>query len=112
MDKIVWVGSQYLPDGETFWVTLRLLYNIATILALIWILWRAFQVLRRPTEELIEVLGIEVPESPNVSLAGIEENSVRVIWSKPNPQDTVIKYQVQVNGCKGKSLLFAAFRSS
>ncbi|KAI9792620.1 MAG: hypothetical protein M1835_007753 [Candelina submexicana] len=100
MYRILQTGGQYIPDAITFWVTLRLLYTIGTFIGAIWLLWRAYQVLKRPTEELIEVLGIEVPEAPNVSLIAIEEESVRLKWSKPIPQDTVVKYYVLVNGCR------------
>ncbi|KAI9719410.1 MAG: hypothetical protein M1812_003481 [Candelaria pacifica] len=103
MDEILRLGAQYLPNDEIVWVALQLLqlfYRIATAISVIWIMWRAYQVLRRPTEELIEVLGIEVPEAPNVSLNNIKQESIRIIWSKPTAQDTVVKYYVQINGCK------------
>lgn len=52
--------------------------------------------------QLISVLGIEVPDPPTVSLAGIKADAVTLHWTRPEPHKAVFKYLIQVNGVNGK----------
>ncbi|TQS36651.1 hypothetical protein Golomagni_02893 [Golovinomyces magnicellulatus] len=75
-----------------------MIQSVATYSALIWLLFRAWQTLWKPVPELINILGVDVPDPPEVCLAGIKSDSVTIHWSKPDPQKPVIKYFIQVNG--------------
>ncbi|RKF84085.1 putative fibronectin type iii domain-containing protein [Golovinomyces cichoracearum] len=75
-----------------------MIQSVATYSALIWLLFRAWQTLWKPVPELINILGVDVPDPPEVCLAGIKSDSVTLHWSKPDPLKPVIKYFIQVNG--------------
>ncbi|KAI9806448.1 MAG: hypothetical protein M1833_003635 [Piccolia ochrophora] len=59
---------------------------------------RAWIVLKKPLHELVSLLGLEVPVAPHVSLAGIKSDSITLHWTRPDSQDSVVKYSIQVNG--------------
>jgi hypothetical protein len=66
------------------------------------LLWRAWQTLWKPVPELISTLGVEVPDAPEVSLAGIRSDAITLHWSPPGASKPVIRYGIQVNGVNGK----------
>jgi hypothetical protein len=56
-------------------------------------------VLSKPSEELISLLGLEVPIPPALSLAGIRANGVILNWKPPEQQKTsIVKHHINVNG--------------
>ena len=55
----------------------------------------------KPTKELIEILGIDIPETPDVCLAGIRSDAATLTWSKPTSGRGVQRYLIQVNGVQG-----------
>ena len=59
--------------------------------------FRAYQVLSQPVEKLVQVLGLEVPVAPLVSLAGIKADGVLLHWKSPE-RASVLKYVIRVNG--------------
>lgn len=65
---------------------------------------RAYQVLAKPVDELVNLLGLEVPVAPIVSLAGIKADGCILHWKAPDPRGSVTGYKVQLNGIIGKSL--------
>ncbi|POS88257.1 hypothetical protein EPUL_000992, partial [Erysiphe pulchra] len=65
------------------------------------LLFRAWQTLWKPVPELISILGVEVPDPPEVTLSGITSDSVTLHWSKPDSQKPASKYLIQVNGLNG-----------
>lgn len=67
------------------------------VLALFWVAFRAYQVLSQPVEKLVQVLGLEVPVAPLVSLAGIKADGVLLHWKSPE-RASVLKYVVRING--------------
>ncbi|KAK8104242.1 uncharacterized protein PG998_011275 [Apiospora kogelbergensis] len=71
---------------------------LITGIAASWLTWRAWQVLRKPVPELIQVLGVEVPDPPHVFLAGIRKNAATLNWTRPHANSTVAKFLIQVNG--------------
>ncbi|KAK7984213.1 RTA1 like protein-domain-containing protein [Apiospora arundinis] len=71
---------------------------IITGIAASWLVWRAWQVLRKPVPELIQVLGVEVPDPPHVFLAGIRKDAATLNWTRPQTNSTVAKFLIQVNG--------------
>jgi len=65
------------------------------------LLHRAWLTLWKPVPELITILGVEVPEPPEVSLAGIKADNVTLHWTRPESNKVVHKYLIQVNGVNG-----------
>ena len=59
--------------------------------------FRAYQVLSQPVEKLVQVLGLEVPVAPLVSLAGIKADGVLLHWKSPE-RVSVLKYVIRING--------------
>ncbi|KAL5117262.1 hypothetical protein ACEQ8H_004821 [Pleosporales sp. CAS-2024a] len=66
--------------------------------ALFWVAFRAYQVLSQPVEKLVQVLGLEVPVAPLVSLAGIKADGVLLHWKPTDQRLTVLKYVIRING--------------
>ncbi|KAI0126600.1 hypothetical protein BJ170DRAFT_596186 [Xylariales sp. AK1849] len=66
--------------------------------AITWLVHRAWQTLRKPVPELINVLGVDVPDKPDVSLAGIRSDAATLTWTRPRPNRPVGKFRIQVNG--------------
>ena len=52
-------------------------------------------------EELQELLGLDIPPIPEVSLAGITSDSVLLYWKPPDNQAASLKHTIEVNGIKG-----------
>lgn len=52
---------------------------------------------------LIETLGVDVPDAPEVTLAGLKSTECTLQWTKPKPGSQVAKYWIQINGVNGKS---------
>ncbi|PSR79804.1 hypothetical protein BD289DRAFT_441850 [Coniella lustricola] len=66
--------------------------------AVVWLLRRAVQTLWKPVPELIGILGVDVPDAPDVMLAGIGVDKATVNWARPHPNKPVHKFLIQVNG--------------
>ncbi|KAH8682475.1 hypothetical protein BX600DRAFT_544843 [Xylariales sp. PMI_506] len=66
--------------------------------AILWLVHRAFQTLRKPVPELINILGVDVPDAPDVSLAGIRADAATLHWTRPRANRPVGKFLIQVNG--------------
>ncbi|KAF7863882.1 hypothetical protein EAF04_006847 [Stromatinia cepivora] len=75
-----------------------LIQSIVTCAALFWLLRRASEVLWTPLPRLISILGVEVPDPPEVSLACIKSDSLTLHWSSSPPNKGVVRYILQVNG--------------
>lgn len=63
---------------------------------------RAVQTLRKSVNDLIGILGVEVPDAPDVSLAGIRTDAATLNWTRPLPTRPVAKFTIQVNGVNGE----------
>ncbi|ORY14137.1 hypothetical protein BCR34DRAFT_560705 [Clohesyomyces aquaticus] len=85
MEALVFVSSGWL---KTFFV----------LSALLWVAYRGYQVLSKPVEELVALLGLEVPVAPIVSLAGIRADGVLLHWKPPDARASVLKYVIRING--------------
>jgi hypothetical protein len=55
-------------------------------------------VLSQPLDKLVQVLGLEVPVAPLVSLAGIKADGVLLHWKPPDQRASVLKYVIRING--------------
>ena len=73
-----------------------------TILALLWLLHRTTQLLKIPAPTLIQILGIDIPDRPKVSIDSITASTVSLHWAPPERANAVIKYILEVDGRKGK----------
>ncbi len=79
---------------------------------LIRLFYRAWLVLRIPLPQLVDLLGLEVPPAPDVSLAGIDTNSITLHWTRPEGGTPIVKYVIQVNGIVGTiDILHSIFQS-
>ncbi|KAJ9648240.1 hypothetical protein H2199_001093 [Coniosporium tulheliwenetii] len=74
------------------------LQTLCTFAALFWLFARAYQVLAKPVDELVNLLGLEVPVAPIVSLAGIKADGCILHWKAPDPRGSVAAYKIQLNG--------------
>lgn len=63
---------------------------------------RAWQTLWKPVPELIGILGVDVPDPPDVSLAGIRADAATLNWTRPHPNRPVARFLIQVNGVNGE----------
>lgn len=75
---------------------------IATIIAVMWILHRATRLLKIPATTLIRLLGVDIPESPDICVDHLSESSVTLRWPKPEKATTSQKHIIEVNGIKGE----------
>ncbi|KAF2664021.1 hypothetical protein BT63DRAFT_460320 [Microthyrium microscopicum] len=66
--------------------------------ALAWILYRATQVLLKPTDELISLLGLDVPVAPTLSLAGLKADGFILHWKALDQRSVGVKHNLLVNG--------------
>ncbi|KAG5926615.1 hypothetical protein E4U42_003125 [Claviceps africana] len=71
---------------------------VITLGAVVWLLHRAFQTLWKPASELVNILGVDIPQAPEVCLAGIRSDAATLAWSRPHAQRLAPKYLIQVNG--------------
>ena len=69
--------------------------------ALYRLLHRSWQTLWKPVPDLISILGVDVPEAPDVSLAGIRADAATLSWTRPPSNRPVQRYLIQVNGILG-----------
>jgi hypothetical protein len=63
--------------------------------------FRGYQVLSKPVEELVGLLGLEVPRAPIISLAGIKADGILLHWKPPDQRASISKFLVRVNGIDG-----------
>ncbi|OJJ45625.1 hypothetical protein ASPZODRAFT_133481 [Penicilliopsis zonata CBS 506.65] len=68
--------------------------------ALIWLLYRAWQVCQTPNDVLVEKLGLDIPPPPEVTLEEITAREIRIAWKQPNFHNSIHKHIIQVNGVK------------
>ncbi|KAF9884850.1 hypothetical protein FE257_001193 [Aspergillus nanangensis] len=77
------------------------LFLAVTILwALIWLLYRAWQVCQTPNDVLVEKLGLDIPPPPELTLEEITAREVRIAWKQPDFHNSIHKHIIQVNGTK------------
>ncbi|QNP95192.1 YALIA101S08e00430g1_1 [Yarrowia lipolytica] len=72
---------------------------IATILAVFWLLHRATRLLKIPATTLIRLLGVDIPERPDICVDHVSDSSVTLRWPKPE-KTTAHKHIIEVNGIK------------
>ncbi|KAJ4164434.1 hypothetical protein LMH87_006110 [Akanthomyces muscarius] len=73
-------------------------HTSVTIVSALWLVHRTFQTLLKPVPELVNILGVDIPEPPDVCLAGIRSDAATLNWGRPPSSKPVQKYSIQVNG--------------
>lgn len=73
-------------------------HTFVTIISGLWLVHRTFQTLLKPVSELVNILGVDIPDPPDVCLAGIRSDAATLSWSRPPSNRPVQKYTIQVNG--------------
>lgn len=68
-------------------------------------MYRIWQIYQKPVDELVDLLGLDIPPVPEVSLAGITAESVLLYWKSPETHSASLKHAIQVNGIKGMLLV-------
>ena len=65
------------------------------------IVYRIYEIYKKPVSELVDILGIDIPPIPDVALAGITHDSVLLYWKPPENYHAPLKHFIQVNGING-----------
>ena len=89
-------SAQALAFPLAFWFKPACLF-----FALVWLTYRAYQVLNKPLEELAALLGFDIPFTPIIDLAGVKADGAVIHWSLPEKQKhhrTTLKYEIHING--------------
>ncbi|KAK0650851.1 hypothetical protein DIS24_g6424 [Lasiodiplodia hormozganensis] len=71
---------------------------LATCAALLWLVYRAWLVMVIKEDDLIKLLGLDVPAAPRVSLAGIKADGAVFHWEPAEPRSGIQAYQIKING--------------
>ncbi|KAG6008754.1 hypothetical protein E4U21_003952 [Claviceps maximensis] len=66
--------------------------------AFAWLVHRAFQIFWKPVSELVNILGVDIPQAPEVCLAGIRSDAATLAWARPLSHRLAPQYLIQVNG--------------
>ncbi|RYP70729.1 hypothetical protein DL769_004879 [Monosporascus sp. CRB-8-3] len=97
----VWLYQNSITLATLLRLDVLVLYHanmLVTGAAVLWLAHRAWQTLWKPVPELIGILGVDVPDPPDVSLAGIRADAATLNWTRPHPNRPVAKFLIQVNG--------------
>ncbi|ORY57239.1 uncharacterized protein BCR38DRAFT_461379 [Pseudomassariella vexata] len=100
-DSPAWVYQASISLATFLHLDILVLYHanmLVTGAAVLWLAHRAWQTLWKPVPELISILGVDVPDPPDVSLAGIRADAATLHWTRPRPNRPVGKFLIQVNG--------------
>ncbi|KAJ5578480.1 Fibronectin type III [Penicillium hispanicum] len=79
---------------------MALFLAVSILWALIWLLYRAWQVCQTPNEVLVEKLGLDIPPPPEVTLEEITAREIRLAWKQPDFHNSIHKHIIQVNNVK------------
>ncbi|KAL8731926.1 MAG: hypothetical protein Q9166_003058 [cf. Caloplaca sp. 2 TL-2023] len=96
-----WIPDHSLAIDSSLISTLPVLQDATFFCSLGWILYRIWQIYQKPVDELVELLGLDIPPVPDVSLGGISSDSVLLYWKPVENHSTSLKNTIQVNGIKG-----------
>ncbi|KAL8872438.1 MAG: hypothetical protein Q9174_001935 [Haloplaca sp. 1 TL-2023] len=101
MARIGWVPGR-LPavNPEHLASSLPIIQDVTFVFSLSWILYRIWQIYQKPVDELVDLLGLDIPSTLDVSLAGITSDSVLLYWKPAENQSASLRNVIQVNGIK------------
>src|ERR1700753_2941970 len=80
--------------SNTFDKTETWVKSMTIFIAAVWLSYRIYQVITKPVNELVDLLGLEVPDAPTVSLASIKADGALLGWKSPDPSTSVSKYHI------------------
>lgn len=60
--------------------------------------YRAYLVIHKPLDELVGLLGCEIPQDPHVDLAGIKADGFVLHWKPADERKAMHRYEIQLNG--------------
>lgn len=63
--------------------------------------YRVRKVVETPVDDLVKLLGLEVPVAPIATLVEVTAASVALQWKINEPRNAAIKYVVKLNGTLG-----------
>ncbi|KAL9000230.1 MAG: hypothetical protein Q9169_001132 [Polycauliona sp. 2 TL-2023] len=96
-----WIPNHSLEINTVSLVsTLPVLQDATFVCSLAWILYRIWQIYQKPVDELVDLLGLDIPPVPDVSLGGITADSVLLYWKPVDNLSASLKHAIQVNGIK------------
>ncbi|KAF2150640.1 hypothetical protein K461DRAFT_280632 [Myriangium duriaei CBS 260.36] len=70
----------------------------AIIASGLWLLYRAYCVLRTPLDELVSHLGHDIPSGPRLDLASVKADAVTLHWKPAEDRKSTNRFEVHVNG--------------
>ncbi|KAJ5131251.1 Fibronectin type III [Penicillium bovifimosum] len=79
---------------------MTLFLAVSILWALIWLLYRAWQVCQTSNDVLVEKLGLDIPPPPEVTLEEITAREIRIAWKQPDFHNSIHKHIIQVNNVK------------
>ncbi|KAJ5091366.1 hypothetical protein NUU61_006236 [Penicillium alfredii] len=79
---------------------MALFLAVSILWALIWLLYRAWQVCQTSNDVLVEKLGLDIPPPPEVTLEEITAREIRLAWKQPDFHNSIHKHIIQVNNVK------------
>ena len=62
------------------------------------ITWRVYLVFQKPLDDLEDVLGIDVPPVPEISLSSITKDAILLYWKPPDNYHSPLRQCIQING--------------
>ncbi|KAI9689969.1 MAG: hypothetical protein M1822_009851 [Bathelium mastoideum] len=74
------------------------LRTVLVSVALTWLGYRTWQVVTKPVDDLINLLGLEVPTAPKVSLAAVKSDGFALHWKAPSSRSSIVKHHIRLNG--------------
>ena len=66
------------------------------------IIYRVYLIFQKPVEELEEVLGVDIPPTPDVTLSTITDTTIVLFWKPPENYHSPMDRYIQVNGIRSK----------
>jgi len=91
------MNSAHFFDSASLFLT-SFFSTTCVVAAILWLIYRAYQVVTKPLDELVNLLGFEIPLGPHLDLAGIRADEVTLHWKPADDRKSTHKYEVQVNG--------------
>ena len=64
---------------------------------------RAYRVLTKPVEELVSLLGVELPAAPKIAVAALKADGIKLQWEQPEQRGSITSYHVYLNGTNSLS---------
>jgi len=98
-----WYGSIAIGMAIAWYVCLMIKsLNMMHLTYELRVVWRASQVLLKPVEELINLLGLDVPLAPTLALAGLKADGFLLRWKQVEQRGPTVRFHMTINGVNGR----------